>query len=306
MTNHLMSVNQSVVGKSLPALKAHNEDFVNVLDVLDNEDIMDIVSAHGFATASILKENGNRDGDNVVGARVFQLDFDNTWTIEEAVQHELFDYCIGIYTTPSNGKNQDPLTDDQRKKMQKSHIAEIEKRVNQPMSRFRMVFVAEDVIPAQDMRDFYIGLFQLFPMADDSCKDSARLFFGSKNADERYDNPAAKRMDKELVEMLINLGKEINTDAKYEFGTGNGVAAGVVQGNRFHGNIRIMMGNRKVTDADTLLASMPKGYNNRKPCFSPFRSEKNPSAWLMRTDHGYLVINDTASGQRYVYSKKGD
>jgi len=301
MNDLLFAINPRVVGKDLKALRFHNDGFKNVVDVLDGETIFDLIAGHGFATTSILKEDGNREGSNVLGAKVVQLDFDNTWDIEGAMKHPLYkDYCIGIYTTSSDGKNQVPIAENERYKLDPLHVSIIESRVGQPQIRFRMVFIVENMICENDIKSFYTGLFKSFPLADDSCKDSARLFFGSKNARIIIINSNARPMEAEMIDTFIKEGSKGSVTSK-----NSGIYTSTdfisLKSKIFYDNHMIKMAGGNVTDCESLVISLLEGYENRQPCFSVFRNEKNPSSFVQKTKFGDLRFYDSASNESFIY-----
>ena len=307
--NCIFSVNEHIAGKDLIALRKNNANFLNVLDTLSDTHIMDACAWLGLATAAVLRTDGNRTGSNVDGIRVAQLDFDNTWSVEKAMAHPMYaDYCIGIYSTPSHGKVQGPVTDDKAGTMPPEQAAVLRERVGKPMVRFRMVFVLEDLLVAEQVSAFYAGLFTHFPMADDSCKDSARMFFGSPQAEIRHDNPSARRMGSCLVNELIQQGHGKSTSIRAricasaaQIGAHRTVSGKGSSQFAFSENAMIILANGTVTDCNWLVANLGTGYEHRVACISPFRHEKNPSAFVTKDEGGRLRIYDTAAKTAYLY-----
>ncbi|WP_265947802.1 hypothetical protein [Dechloromonas sp. A34] len=312
MDDSIFSLNEQIIGKDLERLKRYNNSFVNVRDTLAPTQIMDVCADFGFATAAVLKEDGKRTGENVAGIRVAQLDFDNTWTVEEATEHPLYqDYAIGLYSTPSHGKVQDDLPDSKAVIMSDAQAAAIRTRVGQAMVRFRLVFVLSEQLPAVRVPAFYAGLFAEFPMADVSCRDRARMFFGSPNAVVRIDNPFARRMDKERVDALVVVGqassslpacKPVKKPAAQAVDDSSPSEMPNGQPERFNKNLIVILANGEVTTCKDLRKRMKSGYENRLACFSPFRQENRPSAFVQRDAMGRLYFNDTTARKSYAYA----
>jgi hypothetical protein len=123
------------------------------------EDIYEMLSAGGYAFAPALTSD-HRDQTTFVSHQVALVDIDSGMTIDELKQLPFYQkYGSGYYTTPS-------------------HTAE------EP--RFRILYRFE--APVTDtglMRMVYEGLLSIHGAADASCKDPARLFFGTINAEHR-------------------------------------------------------------------------------------------------------------------------
>lgn len=307
----IFSLNERVVGKDVERLRQHNDAFVNVRDTLTPAQILDVCAGFGFATASVLKEDGNRAGVNVTGIRVAQLDFDNTWAVAEATEHPLYlDYAIGLYSTASHGKEQEDLPDSKTATMSDAQAAAIRSRVGKPMERFRLVFALSEQLPSAQMSAFYAGLFAEFPMADTSCKDMARLFFGSKDAAIRIDNPVARRIEPDKVEALIATGQSsqptlvshLRKTQAMQVTTEGGrpaMSRGAVE--KFRQNLIVVLADGEVTTCKDLRNQMKPGYENRLACFSPFRQERSPSAFVKRDMVGRLYFYDSTARKTYAF-----
>lgn len=308
----IFSLNDRIIGKDLDALRYHNDSFTNVRDSLRPEQILDVCAGLGFATAAVLKQDGKRSGGNVAGIRVAQLDFDNTWTVEAATDHPLYkDYAIGLYSTPSHGRMQEVLPDSKASTMSDEQAAVIRSRAGHPMVRFRIVFVLSELIPAERVSPFYAGLFKRFPMADVSCRDAARLFFGSPEAVVRIDNPHARSMGMPLVNTLIEEGQTgaalsvCKTTMKTTAPVGDREPSSQpVSGppERFNKNLIVVLASGEVTTCKELRMRMMPGYENRLACFSPFRPENRPSAFVQRDAMGRLYFHDTTARKSYAYA----
>lgn len=308
----IFSLNERIVGKDVEGLRQHNDAFVNVHDTLTPTQILDVCAGFGFATAAVLKKDGKRTGENVDGIRVVQLDFDNTWTISEATTHPLYqDYAIGLYSTPSHGKLQDVLPDSKAMIMSEAQAAVIRSRVGQQMIRFRLVFVLEEFLPVEHVSAFYAGLFTMFPMADVSCRDGARLFFGSPDSVVRIDNPSARRMDKDRVEAFVAAGmttevfqaaKAVKQVTASRATNPSRAEIPSSSAERFNTNLIVMLTDGEVTTCKELQRKMRPGYENRVSCFSPFREEQRPSAFVKKDESGRLYFYDTAIRKTYVFA----
>lgn len=308
----LFSVNMRIVGKDANGLKYHNDEFRNVLDTLMPGHILDVCAWHGLATSAVLKQDGNRARGNVAGVRVAQLDFDNTWTVTEAIDHPFYlDYGIGLYTTPSHGLVQDALSDGKAETMDDQQAAVIRGRVGEPMTRFRLVFVLEELLPAEHVQDFYCGLFALFPMADTSCKDAARLFFGCRDAEIRIDNSAARRIEPAQVSALIAVGQQ-QRNRQALIRPASVVSAPSVGGRSrvssrsnvewVRQDVQVVLANGEVTSCRDLQTRMRTGYENRLSCFSPFRNERSPSAFVTMDETRRLFFYDSAACKAYAFA----
>lgn len=304
----LFSANEQVVGKNLEALAQHNNGFINVEGPLTNAQIMGIAGELGIATAPVLRQTGSRQATNIKGIRLAQLDFDNTWSIAEALQHDIYMRAgIGLHTTDSHGQPQGHLTPHQIRTLPPEQMAVLESRVGEPMERFRILLRLQDLLPAAKITDFYNGLFVCFPMADRSCKDSSRVFFGCKGAAVCLDNPDAIPLPSEVVEELVALGRQQRASLprsgqQYSYGqTAGGLRLTPKGYEPVRQNLCIRLTDGTVTSTDILKQSMSAGYANRQPCFSPFRQDKHPSCFLQLDDAGRLYLIDSATQAKYMW-----
>lgn len=300
----LFSVNEQVVGKNLKALAQHNNGFINVEAPLTNVQIMGVVGELGFATSSVLSQSGSRHGSNIKGIRLAQLDFDNTWSIAEALRHDIYIQAgIGLHTTDSHGQPQKHLTPQQIQTLPLEQMEVVESRIGEPMERFRIILRLEELLPEAQIADFYSGLFICFPMADRSCKDSSRVFFGSRNATVCLDNPDAIPLPVEVVQELVAIGRQQRPSRRRNSGRlPSSIPHRTSKDYQIVGQrlpIRLTDGTHTTTDA--LMGSMSAGYANRLPCFSPFRQESHPSCFLQLDDAGHLYLYDSAIPAKYMW-----
>ncbi len=130
-------------------------NITNCISEIEIEDFAQAVGENGRPfTPAIF--NGSRKNENFISQQVYALDFDGGMTIQEFVERaKKYDVTPSfIYETYSSTKN------------------------NQ---RFRVVFKNDCVID-NIKASLILGalLLQLFPEADQCCKDPARMFFGGK------------------------------------------------------------------------------------------------------------------------------
>lgn len=308
----IFSVNTSVVGKDVEAVRRNNQGFRNVLDTLSFEHILDVCAVLGYATSTVLKEDGNRIRQNVAGLRVAQLDFDNTWSLEDALAHPFYQrYGIGLYSTPSHGKVQSDISNEKAETLTLEQATVVKLRVGQPMVRFRLVFVLEELLPASEISAFYGGLFETFPMADRSCRDAARLFFGSAHAKVRIDNPASRRICRDQTLALLAIGRAVVPQMAHSRpAIGSVISSSIC---KLSGSSRssvewvrddfpVVLANGEVTNCLGLQAKMKPGYDHRLSCFSPFRDERRPSAFVTMDEARRLFFYDMAARKAYAFA----
>ena len=126
---------------------------------LEFEEIYELISAGGNAIAPALSSD-HRTEENFLSHEIALVDIDGGMTLEQLQAHPFYQlYGSGYYTTPS-------------------HTAED--------PRFRIIYRLPCPIPDPEaMRIIYQGLMALHGSADIACKDSARLFYGTINAEHR-------------------------------------------------------------------------------------------------------------------------
>ena len=129
---------------------------------IEVEDLFEFLAVEGVPVAPWLKEeaDGNRKDINFESHQIALVDIDEGMMIQELLENEFYNlFGGGFYTSPSH-------TDENHK--------------------FRILFVLESPITdVDDMRHLYRGLMMVFKDADGACKDGARLFNGTINADVR-------------------------------------------------------------------------------------------------------------------------
>lgn len=168
-----ISINHAVIGKDKAAVKQNNGLWVpHPRGYYTPDEFIQQVTVEGHAFSSIFKDN-YRKGENYSKISGLFLDFDNetpekTLTLKEALQHPYIkEHAYLIYTSPNHLKE---------KHTESGNILP-------PVDRYRVVFVAEQVIEAKEDYEAVIrGLMDLFPQADSSAKDAARFFYGTVNA----------------------------------------------------------------------------------------------------------------------------
>lgn len=155
------------VGK--PEKRANNELWSNnrrinlgygwITTKLEFEEIYELISVDGIAIAPALSDE-HRTESNFVSSEIAMVDIDGGMTIEQLKAHPFYQlYGSGFYTTPSH-TNSNP--------------------------RFRIIYKMPcPITDPEAMRIVYEGLMMLHGSADVACKDSARLFYGTVNAQHR-------------------------------------------------------------------------------------------------------------------------
>jgi hypothetical protein len=114
------------------------------------------LSEGGYAISPALKSN-HRDEANFLSSELALIDIDDGMTLEDLETFEFYQlYGAGYYTTPSH---------------------------SDANHRFRLIYRLPGVVTdPSTMRMIYRGLLTIHGVADTSCKDSARLFYGTINA----------------------------------------------------------------------------------------------------------------------------
>jgi len=120
------------------------------------DEVFEVLTTLGHAMTCALKTDHRIETD-FVSQQLALVDIDKGMSIKQLETHEFYQkYGSGYYTTPSH-------TDTD--------------------NRFRLVYMLESPITvAEDMRVLYESLLAVHGAADISCKDPARLFFGTINA----------------------------------------------------------------------------------------------------------------------------
>jgi len=123
------------------------------------DEIFVMITEGGYTLAPALIGD-HRDEEHFVSHQLALVDIDKGMRIEQLNSLEFYQqYGSGYYTTPS-------------------HTAQDH--------RFRIIYKLDKAITdPQKMRELYEGLLVIHGAADISCKDSARLFFGTVNAEQR-------------------------------------------------------------------------------------------------------------------------
>ena len=126
---------------------------------LEFSEIFLLLSVGGYAIAPALKSD-HRNEENFLSSELALIDIDEGMTLEDLATFEFYQlYGAGYYTTPSHTEN--------------NH-------------RFRLIYrLPGEVNDPNTMRMIYRGLLTIHGVADTSCKDSARLFYGTINADKK-------------------------------------------------------------------------------------------------------------------------
>lgn len=148
------------------------------------DDIFDLLTVDGIAISPYLN-NLPRSAANFASCELALVDIDSGMTIEQLLENEFYnEFAAGFYTTPSH-------TDSDH--------------------RFRIIHILETAITEPEkMRKLYRGLMLAYGNADQSCKDPARLFFGTVNAPikEKRDAVLTDTAVSYLIEMIEQLDAE--------------------------------------------------------------------------------------------------
>lgn len=118
-------------------------------------DVFELITGDGCATSAELSTD-NRSDANFVSRELFMVDIDSGMNIQDLADNDFYnDYGAGFYTTPSH---------------------------TQDNHRFRIMFRTEQPItdPAQ-AKKLIQALLRVYDHADPACKDSTRIFYGTKN-----------------------------------------------------------------------------------------------------------------------------
>ena len=169
----IYSTNFGVVGKQYrPDQLGFGWDNIDV----SWEEAFTLITVDGFPVAPELV-GSHRQVNDFVSHQLVLVDIDYGMTIAELFEHPFYEvFGAGFYTTPSH-------TDEN--------------------PRFRIMHRLESPITnSEKMRTLYRALMGEYGSADTSCKDAARLFFGSKDCQlkEKRDNI----LTDSVVEYLIS------------------------------------------------------------------------------------------------------
>lgn len=126
---------------------------------LEFDEIFELISWGGYAIAPALKSD-HRCEANFLSHELALIDIDQGMTIDQLKTMDFYlKYGTGFYTTPSH-------TDKDQ--------------------RFRIIYrLPCAMTTAEDMRVIYQGLLAIHNSADTTCRDSARLFYGTEQAAQR-------------------------------------------------------------------------------------------------------------------------
>lgn len=142
---------------------------------LEYSEIFLLLSQGGYAIAPALTSD-NRCEANFLSSELALVDIDEGMRIEDLETFEFYQlYGSGYYTTPSHKED--------------SH-------------RFRIIYRLPGVVTdPQVMRMIYRGLLVIHGAADTSCKDSARLFYGTVGAERRQ--ITSRTIDETGLELIL-------------------------------------------------------------------------------------------------------
>jgi hypothetical protein len=279
------------------------EDGTIVRAPVSRDDLIDLIAVKGYATAYALKDDtlkkGRSLGANTLHACVFMLDFDNTWDIEDAKQHPWWDKVCFAYTTPSYGAEQGPLDENDLVKLPSHQYDAIAAQVGKPKRNFRLVFRFDHPIDVATLLKVARGFVQLFPMADTSCIDDARIFFGNKKARVEVPSGEPYHLNMDDITHLCTLGAQ--WQAEHPERERKRLAQIRTTNPTLHttGSIAadtpIQLVDGSTTTVKEVLESRPLGW--KMACFSPFRNEHEPSAFISRfADSGDVLVYDSGAG----------
>ena len=159
MDSFRCSINDKIINKDIDALRRHNSNFqgteLNISELLESID-------QGKAFSPIVFKDNTRTGENFTSTQLLVLDFDKS-NLEETLGHEYIkSHASAYYTTPSH-------------------------RVDGNGDKFRIILQLPETIVDREMyKSCMVNLLERFPEADQACKDTARVFYGSKNCTYGY------------------------------------------------------------------------------------------------------------------------
>lgn len=171
--NFKYSINVNIINKDVEAFKKHNGSFKSFES--DLESLLRKIKL-GQAFSPIVFQDSYRKGENFISSQMLVLDFDGDAKLDDVLKKDLIKrYASAYYTTPSHGQGENG-------------------------DRFRILFLLPEPIEDPEIyKTCMKNLLKLFPEADQSCKDSARAFFGSAKCEyEEWD----KFIDADFLEEL--------------------------------------------------------------------------------------------------------
>jgi hypothetical protein len=151
---------------------AISEDIINHRALVSPQELASHISKGKTVVLSSLKEGTSRSNVNVVKQQALMLDFDNGYK-EDGKEHKFTD------------ERYIQLEDILQHPFIKEHAAFVytSLRHNDYWNKFRVVFILDKPLHHyKEVEAAYRWLLKAFPTADQSIKDAARLFFGSKQA----------------------------------------------------------------------------------------------------------------------------
>lgn len=268
-----------------------------------------LIAERGYATAYILKDDtlkkGRSLGHNTLGARMLMVDFDNTWSIEDAMAHSWWPKVWFAYTTPSFGALQDLIKDADRVKLPANQLAVVEQLVGMPKRNFRLVFKLARFISDKEILDAQAGMMSIFPMADQSCIDDARIFFGAIKG--RVEMPEVEaELSIEDIDLLCKAGGPWREehDKIDRARTTRAMADSTVATGDFGSSTVFTLASGEQLTLEQIFLEKPFGW--KEACYSIFRPENNPSCFVSRfADNGNVFVYDSGASLKKVFQCEG-
>ncbi|MBU6196586.1 MAG: hypothetical protein KGO93_03340 [Cyanobacteria bacterium REEB446] len=160
MDSFRCSINDKIINKDIDALRRRNSNFQET--ELNISELLEEGINQGKAFSPIVFKDNTRTGENFTSTQLLVLDFDKS-NLEETLGHEYIkSHASAYYTTPSH-------------------------RVDGNGDKFRIIFqLPEPIIDREMYKSCMVNLLEKFPEADQACKDTARVFYGSKNCTYGY------------------------------------------------------------------------------------------------------------------------
>ena len=149
----------------------------NTVD-LEFNDLFTMVSEGGYALGPALKSD-HRVYNNFVSHNVALVDIDGGMKLDQLADFPFYAaFGAGYYTTPSHTEND---------------------------HRFRIIYhLTKPVTDPETMQVLYLGLLAIHGAADISCKDPARLFYGTVNAVRK--EQTGRMLTEDGVEYILEEG----------------------------------------------------------------------------------------------------
>ena len=274
-------------------------DDVGKLMPWTRKDIVNTIAVNGYAIAYIRKDDsifkGRSLGSNTLGTHIVMLDFDNTCSIDEVMQHSWWDKSYFAYATPSFGAMQNALAEDKIATLPENHVLEINKVVGQPKRNFRLVFRTHRMLTPDEIKPLNKGLHSLFPLADPATSDLGRMFFGCKDApfvEMPFDEYVLTEND---IKQLISLG-QVHTPI-----------GRVSSNNETHAISNLNMQSMfKLSDGTFVLAEdiWNQPIKTKYACFAINRHESNPSAFIMRNENYVFYFDSGTCEKAFIYPEQ--